>query len=147
MDIWQNAVRELATFDVPGSRAQAMSTLTEHRILSKFIMDYNAKPKYIQRRENNTRNPWIGVKTRHLAICREEISHLQRAWHAAREEAMSALNAAEKRAALASDIRDLQAGNQQLRIDAEEASRSVEPLKLKRDEHTRCFNPTISAQI
>ena len=68
---------------------------------------------------------------------RDEISHLQSAWHSAREEAMTLRNSFEKRSALEREIKTLTEANAQLEKDIASASETLDPLEARRAELTR----------
>ena len=77
-------------------------------------------------------------------VCRDEVSHLQTAWHTAREEALTARNAATRRSALEKEIEELQGNKLVLEHDAKASSTEVEPLKAQRDQRSRCHISLIS---
>ena len=70
-------------------------------------------------------------------MCRDEVSQLQIALHAAKEDAMNMRNAADKRSAMEKEIAGLQSFNMQLGHESMEASQSIDPLKAKREQLSR----------
>lgn len=72
-----------------------------------------------------------------LFIDRDEVSRLQNAWYAAKEEATTFKNQAEKRSGLQQEIVDLTESNEQLKQQIEANNNSVQPLRARREELSR----------